>query len=139
MRPLRRRAKGTIQALEQLPRFSRDCVDAGKEPIDIQTFPLQSDANLALVAGRVDGILSDSASLAYQGKEAGGKFELAPGEDYEPARIGVATPKDSELTAALTEAMKGLAASDAYDQLYAKWEIPAQGQLSPDDIAGTDR
>lgn len=121
--------KGSIQALTQGPAFSKKCTDAGKKPIDIQTFPGQSDANLALISGRVDGILSDTTSLAYQGQESGGKFEVAAGEDYEPTGVGMAVKKDSELTKALSTAMEELVASDTYQEVYAEWKIPASTQL----------
>lgn len=127
--------KGSIQALEQVPAISKDCVDAGEKPVDVQTFPGQSDANLALMSGRADGVLADSVSLAPQAEESGGKFEMVPGEDYEPSPLGLAVEKDSELTPALAEAMKGILDSDAYDELYAKWQIPDQVKITVDEFA----
>ena len=59
--------KGSIQGLEILPALSAECTAAGGAGIDIQLFPTQSDANLALTSGRVDGVMADSISLAYQG------------------------------------------------------------------------
>ncbi|WP_427006198.1 ABC transporter substrate-binding protein [Pseudarthrobacter sp. H2] len=69
--------KGTSQALEILPELSKECVEAGKPAIDVKQFPAQSDANLALLSGRVDGVLAGAPSLSYQGKLADNKFELA--------------------------------------------------------------
>lgn len=127
--------KGSIQALTQGPKFSKDCVEAGKPAIDIQTFPGQSDANLALISGRVDAILSDSVSLAFQGEESGGKFEVAGDEDYQRAGVGLAVKKDSQLTKALNKAMEGLLDSEAYAQIYTDWKVPTRTQIDAADFA----
>lgn len=121
--------KGTSQALEILPELSKQCTDAGKPAIDMKQFPAQSDANLALLSGRVDGLLAGAPSLSYQGKLAGKKFELAEGEALRLRPIGVALPKDSELTGAVEAAIKEVLASDTYAQLNAKWDIPASSAL----------
>lgn len=116
--------KGSIQSMEILPAFSTKCTDAGHAAIDIQNFPSQSDANLALVSGRVDGVTADSVTLAYQAKEANGKFELANEEDYEPEPIGLALNKESGLKAAVTEAVRGVLNSDHYQAISEKWGVP---------------
>ena len=63
--------KGSIQSLDILPAFSKKCTEAGNTAIDMQFFPTQNDANLALTSGRVQGVMADSVSLAYQGELAG--------------------------------------------------------------------
>ena len=127
--------KGSIQALSQGPKFSEDCVSDGKPAIDIQTFPGQSDANLALLSGRVDAILSDSVSLVFQGEESGGKFEVAGDEDYQRAGVGLAVEKDSELSPALSKAMEDLLDTEQYARLYADWKIPTRTQIDAADFA----
>lgn len=127
--------KGSIQALTQGPKFSKDCVAAGESAIDIQTFPGQSDANLALISGRVDAILSDSVSLAFQGEESGGKFEVAGDEDYQRAGVGLAVRKNSQLTKALDKAMEDLLDSEAYAAVYADWKVPTRTQIDAADFA----
>jgi polar amino acid transport system substrate-binding protein len=116
--------KGSIQSMEYLPAFSKECTAAGKEPIIIQNFPGQTDANLALTSGRVDAVVADSVSLAYQAKEAGGQFELAAGEDYEPIPTGIALAKNAGLQEAVTEATRGILDSDYYEEMRAKWGLP---------------
>jgi polar amino acid transport system substrate-binding protein len=116
--------KGSIQSMEYLPEFSKECTTAGKEPITIQNFPGQTDANLALTSGRVDAVVADSVSLAYQAKEAGGQFELAAGEDYEPIPTGIALSPDGGLQEAVTEATRGILDSDYYEEMRAKWGLP---------------
>lgn len=123
--------KGTTQGIEILPEFSAACVKAGKAPINIQLFPSQNEANLALISGRVDSIMSDSISLAYQGKLSNGKFELAKGSEYEPTPTGVALAKGSDLTPAFMAAVKKLVQSDTYKAINAKYGIPDSVTVTP--------
>ncbi|MDQ0769461.1 polar amino acid transport system substrate-binding protein [Pseudarthrobacter defluvii] len=116
--------KGSIQSMEYLPEFSEQCTTAGKEPLTIQNFPGQTDANLALASGRVDAVVADSISLAYQAKKTGGKFELAPGEDYEPVPTGIALAKDGGLKEAVTEATRSILDSNYYEVMRVKWGLP---------------
>lgn len=126
--------KGTTQGIQMLPDFSKQCTDAGSEAIDIQLFPSQSEANLALVSGRVDAVAADSISMAYQGKLAGGTFELASGKDYGAAPMGVALAKDSELTPAISAAMKALIEGSTYTALFEKWGIPVGAMVTADQV-----
>lgn len=126
--------KGAVQSIVTLPAFSKLCTDAGKKGINIQLFPSQSEANLALVSGRVDGVMADSISMAYQGKLAGGTFELASGKDYEPTPTGVALPKGSPLTAAVSAAMKSLIGTPTYSAIFAKWGMPNDTKVTPDEV-----
>lgn len=129
--------KGSSQALETMPAFNQKCLDAGKAPIDQQQFPLQSDANLALMSGRVDGVMADSVSLAYQGKLANNKFELAAGDDYDPAPVGIALPKGSPLKPAVEAAVKGIITSGEYARLNEKWSLPASISITADKVSGS--
>ncbi len=126
--------KGSSQSLDVMPALSKECTDAGKPAIDAQLFPAQTDANLALTSGRVDGVMADSVSLAYQGTLAGKKFELAAGEDYQPEPVGVALPKDSALRPAIEAAMKAIVGGPAYGEINAKWSIPASTTITVDKV-----
>lgn len=117
--------KGTSQGIEQLPKISDDCTAAGKSAIDIQLYPSQDEANLALTSGRVDAVMADSVSLAYQASQ-NKQFELAPGDDYDPTAIGIALPKGSALKPAVEAAMKVLIANGTLDKIAHNWSIPAQ-------------
>lgn len=126
--------KGSIQSLDILPAFSKDCTEAGSPAIDMQFFPTQNDANLALTSGRVQGVMADSVSLAYQGKLAGGKFEVAQGPDYEPELTGTALGKKSELLPAVQAATAAVLESPTYAEINAKWGLPASTQITPADV-----
>ena len=116
--------KGSLQGITQLPQISKDCEAAGEYPVDIRLYPSQNDANLALTSGRVDAVMADSFALAYAGQLANGAFELAPGEDYEPAPLGVALPKGSDLKPAIEAALAALLQSGEYNEILEKWDLP---------------
>ncbi|MFD1211947.1 ABC transporter substrate-binding protein [Arthrobacter sp. GCM10027362] len=124
--------KGSIQSMEYLPKFSEECTKAGKAAIDIQNFPGQTDANLALSSGRVDAVVADSVPLAYQAREAGGKFELATGEDYDPIPLGIALGKKTGLQEAVTEAARGIIGSTHYQDMGTRWGVPDSVLITAD-------
>jgi polar amino acid transport system substrate-binding protein len=126
--------KGSIQSLDILPVFSKKCTEAGSPAIDLQFFPTQNDANLALTSGRVQGVMADSVSLAYQGKLAGGKFEVAQGPDYEPELTGTALGKKSELLPAIQAATTAVLESPTYAEINTKWGLPASTEITPADV-----
>ncbi|MGP5690288.1 ABC transporter substrate-binding protein [Glutamicibacter ardleyensis] len=126
--------KGTVQSLDILPVFSKECTESGKSAIDMQFFPTQNDANLALTSGRVAGVMADSVSLAYQGKLADGKFELAEGPDYEPELTGTALGKKSGLLPAVQAATVAVLESPTYGEINTKWELPASTEITPADV-----
>jgi polar amino acid transport system substrate-binding protein len=116
--------KGSVQALDYLPKFSSDCVAAGSGKIDIQLYPSQTDANLAVTSGRADAVMGDSVSMAAQAKGSNGLLELAPGDDYDPSQIGLATVKGSPLVEATSQALAQLKEDGTVAKLLAKWDIP---------------
>ena len=126
--------KGTSQGIEILPDFSKKCESAGKAPIRIQLFPAQTEANLALISGRVDGVFSGTIALSYAAKVTPEEFELAPGDDYEPTPVGIAMPKGSPLAPAITAAVKTLVVGDAYKAINAKYGFPPSVAVSPAEV-----
>ncbi|WP_284991293.1 transporter substrate-binding domain-containing protein [Arthrobacter sp. efr-133-TYG-120] len=128
--------KGTIQGLTILPDFAAKCVAAGQPAIDAQLFPSMNDANLALRSGRVDGVMSESASMSCQAKLAGDPFELVPGANLSPGIAGAALPKNSPLTAAVRAAMTKLVDSPAYSAITSKWSLPENHKVTAGQVAG---
>ena len=126
--------KGSIQSLDILPEFSKECTESGKSAIDMQFFPTQNDANLALTSGRVAGVMADSVSLAYQGTLADGKFELAEGPDYEPELTATALGKKSGLLPAVQAATVAVLESATYGEINTKWELPASTEITPAEV-----
>ena len=121
--------KGSTQGIEQLPQISDECVSAGQAPVDILLFPSQNDANLAVTSGRADAVMADSIALSTLAEQSDGQFELAPGKDYDSALMGIALPKDSELTAALQAAVDAVYADGQFAEIVAKWGLPETSML----------
>jgi polar amino acid transport system substrate-binding protein len=122
--------KGSVQGLDYLPKFSTDCKAAGKGEIDIQLYPSQTDANLAVTSGRADAVMGDSVSMAEQAKGSNGTLELAPGDDYDPSEIGLAMVKGSPVVDAISGALAQLKADGSIAKLLVKWNIPPQSLTS---------
>ena len=102
----------------QLGTSNKDALDAankaltaaGKPPMDIQTFDLDTDAFQQLALGRVDAFSTDSPVVAYYNSlpENAGKFEVG-GTPIEPIPIGIAMRKsDTELKAAVQAAIDAM-------------------------------
>lgn len=117
--------KGTTQGLDQLPAISKQCTASGKPAVTIQLYPSQDEANLALTSGRADGVLADSVPLGYEAKLSQGQFQMAPGDDYDPAPIGVALPKGSPLKPSFDAALRALAADGTLAHIAQQWAVPA--------------
>lgn len=127
--------KGTHESQDILPTMSQECTSSGSPAIDQAVFPTQTDANLALISGRVDGVMADSIPLAYQGTLAGNKFELAAGGDFEPRLSGIALNKESGLRPAITAAMKAILQSSVYSDINKRWGIPSASSITADQIS----
>ncbi len=125
--------KGTTQGMDILPAFSKQCEDAGQKAIDIQLFPGTDKALTALSSGRVEGVVSGATGLGYQAKITG-NFDVAEGGDYDPRPTGAVLPKDSPLTPAIVAAMKKLVTTDAYTTAFEKWGIPANNEVTPEQV-----
>jgi polar amino acid transport system substrate-binding protein len=118
--------KGSVQGLDYLPKFSTDCKAAGKGEIDVQLYPSQTEANLAVTSGRADAVMGDSVAMAAEAKGSNGTLELAPGKDYDPSEVGLAMVKGSPIAELASAALKSLKDDGTIAKLLTKWEIPAQ-------------
>lgn len=112
---------GTTQSDDFLPEMSKTCTDAGKKAITIKTYANQNEANLAMMSGRIVGVLADSGPAAYQANMSKGRFELAPGNSYKPAPYGIVLPKNSPLEPAMKAALAVIKKDGTLDKLKAKW------------------
>ncbi len=83
--------KGTTQATDATAQSAK-CTKAGKSKVDVQQFPDQNGANVAMASGRVAVVMADSPVAAYAVEQSGGKFALA-GQPYGTAPYGIVVPK----------------------------------------------
>ncbi len=128
--------KGTTQ-LDDVTAQSTKCTGAGKAAIDVQAYPDQNGANLALNSGRADVVLADSPVNAYAATQSSGAFEIV-GTAYGTAPYGIPVPKSAEY-AGLADAIRGalakLEADGTYKQILTKWGVQ-QGAINDFKING---
>lgn len=116
--------KGTVQ-LDQATEQSKSCTAGGKSAIDVQAYPDQNGANLALNSGRADVVLADSPVNSYAAKQSNGAFE-AIGTAYGTAPYGIPVPKAADyagLATAIKGALEKLNADGTYGQILKKWGV----------------
>jgi polar amino acid transport system substrate-binding protein len=110
---------------------SKTCTSAGKAAVNVESFPTQSAANLALSSGRADVSMADSPVAAYQVKQSNGAFKLV-GASYGTAPYGIAVPKtDGTLDLAIQDALKALIADGTYGQILTQWGLTSGGITNP--------
>jgi polar amino acid transport system substrate-binding protein len=113
--------KGTTQA-DDVTAQAKKCKAAGKPAPNLQTFPDQNGANLAISSGRAEVGMADSPVAAYQVKQSNGQFVLS-GQSYGTAPYGIAIPKDIGMNKAVLAAMKAVMADGSYMQILKKWGV----------------
>lgn len=114
--------KATVQ-VEDITARSKACQDAGKDPITIEQYQLQSDATAAVVSGKDDAMLADSPVVSYAIAQTGDQLELT-GEIYDAAPYGYAVPKGlGEYTAAIQGALQKLMDDGTYLQILTTWGV----------------
>ena len=97
-------------------------------PIEVSEYPTEPEAQLAIQSGRADAGVADTPPMAYfvTTTEAGKKFEMITGQQYEAAVLGMAVSKKlPELRDAVQKATAEIMADGTYDTLLAKWGLEA--------------
>lgn len=121
--------KGTTQASD-VQAQNRRC----DTPADLQVYPDQNGANLAIQSGRADVGMADSPVAAYIVKQSNGMFRL-DGEPYGTAPYGIALPKDSGLAEPILAAIRALIADGTYERILDQWGVQ-QGAITDPRING---
>ncbi|MDO8188766.1 ABC transporter substrate-binding protein [Conexibacter sp. JD483] len=121
--------KGTTQATD-VQTQNRRC----DTPADLQVYPDQNGANLAIQSGRADVGMADSPVAAYIVKQSNGAFEL-DGEPYGTAPYGIALPKESGLEEPIQEALRALIEDGTYLTILRRWGVE-QGAITDPVING---
>jgi polar amino acid transport system substrate-binding protein len=123
---------GKKVAVESGTTEEADAKGQGKKcKVDVESFPTQSAANLALSSGRADVSMADSPVAAYQVAQSHGTFKLS-GQAYGTAPYGIAVPKkagamDQAVKAALTD----LISNGTYTKILTKWGIQSGAITTP--------
>jgi len=118
---------GTIQ-VDFIKNRQSVCQQAGKPPIEVKTYPKNSDAQLAVKAGNAEAVIADKPVSAYEAKTIGGGnvFEVVDdpkalgGYEASPNGIGMAR-SNAQLAKAIQKALQSLMDDGTYDKILAKY------------------
>jgi polar amino acid transport system substrate-binding protein len=102
---------------------------AEKCNVDVQTYPDQNGANLAIASGRAELGMADSPVSAYIVEQSNGQFKL--GQAYGVAPYGIAMKKGSALAQPLLDAVKALYADGTMQKIFDYWQLPDAAISNP--------
>ncbi|HEX5532596.1 MAG TPA: ABC transporter substrate-binding protein [Actinomycetales bacterium] len=106
-----------------LEEVSAELEKSGSQPITIVTYPKDTDAPAAMVAGKLDAYFAAGPSIMGRIKQAPDSFEVA-GELQRPELLAAVTRKDDrEMLDALSAAVKDLYSSGRMEQILDKWDM----------------
>ncbi len=114
--------RDTVQ-VDLLARSQRNCAD---RPIQVSTYPTNSDALLRLRTGRAAAVLNDlpPAVLLTTDVKTRSQYQLASTTQYEPAQYGIAVAKSQpRLRDAVQGALQQALTSGAYGQALNRWKV----------------
>ena len=127
----------TVGAIEEI--FANEANEelkaAGKPEMTVLTLPTANDAVLATTQGRADAYLHSTPGAAYLMQEMPDTFEVA-GIFALDTQIGIAVRKgDTAMKEAVEAALAEFVASGQYDELMAKYNLPAELSLFQGEMA----
>lgn len=99
-----------------------NCSAAGKPAVNVQSFPSDSAAELAVSSGRSQVYSSSEDQLSWLIGQTAHMFVLQP-LDYMPVPEGVGVTKGLGLAKPIADAMDKLIQSGAYQAIMKKWSI----------------
>jgi polar amino acid transport system substrate-binding protein len=102
---------------------------AEKCQVDVQTYPDQNGANLAISSGRAELGMADSPVAAYIVEQSNGQFKL--GDAYGVAPYGIAMKKGSALAQPLLDAVKALYDDGTMQKIFDYWQLPDAAISNP--------
>jgi polar amino acid transport system substrate-binding protein len=114
--------KGTTQQ-EDAETQAKSC------QVDVQVYPDQNGANLAISSGRAELGMADSPVAAYIVEQSNGQFKL--GDAYGVAPYGIAMKKDSALAQPLLDAVTALYDDGTMQKIFDYWQLPDAAIDSP--------
>jgi polar amino acid transport system substrate-binding protein len=95
---------------------------AGKDAIDIQIFPKDTDAANALKTDKVDAYFGDAPVVAYYVKTAPDAFSFG-GDAINPIPVGIALRQGDELIAVVQTIIDSMYADGSIMAILEKWEM----------------
>jgi polar amino acid transport system substrate-binding protein len=107
---------------------AKECVAAGKKPIELSVFDGKGPQVLAVETGRAEAAGVSYATAIVAAKHSNGKLDAAPGGPVPGASVdaGIAFKKENrQLGQAIEAALKVLAADGTYNKIFTKWSLEA--------------
>ncbi|MFT4030031.1 MAG: ABC transporter substrate-binding protein [Protaetiibacter sp.] len=123
---------GVTQGSTQIPiiqGMSDDCVADGEEAMTISEYPDTAQTLLAIASGQAEAFLSNPVTGLYYESTPDKHLVRVPGEvSGYSALAGIALPKgDTELAAAIQEALDRMVASGVYQEILDEYGAPDNG------------
>jgi polar amino acid transport system substrate-binding protein len=110
---------------DYLDQQSKMLKSQGKKPIDVVTFPKDTDAANALKTGKVDAYFGDAPVVAYYIEKDASSFTFG-GSPINPIPVGIAIRKsDTELSGAVKQAVDGMYSDGTMAKILKKWQLSA--------------
>ncbi|WP_162186077.1 ABC transporter substrate-binding protein [Amycolatopsis jejuensis] len=106
---------GTTFANVELPGESKKCTDAGKQKVEVLTFPSLNDAVAALHSGRTMAFIEGAIPALARAKDSHGDLEA--GEPYNPQPIGILVQKGTPMVERVRAALQKLVDSGEYRKI----------------------
>jgi polar amino acid transport system substrate-binding protein len=113
--------QGTLYVEESAAQSDR-CVEAGKDPVDVQQFPDKNAAALAVGSQRVDLIFVDGTTTGYMVVQNPSKYKEI-GDLFYLGVAGISFPKDSGMAEAVQAALQVLIDDGTYVETLAKYGV----------------
>jgi polar amino acid transport system substrate-binding protein len=110
------------------------CADNGKPALEVQSFPDQSAAILAVRSKRSDAFFSSQAPLTYFVRQAKGQLELAgvaQANGFDNLYQGAVVPKGSALGEIILAGYQKLFENGTYATIMKKWGLEANMLKAP--------
>ncbi|NWO07185.1 MAG: transporter substrate-binding domain-containing protein [Alteromonadaceae bacterium] len=114
-------ANGSYQHVSLLPKYTEECEANGEDALDINTFPEQQQALLALSSSRVDAVSLDGAVLLYAISQDDSYEDLGYMDDG--ANVGIGVLKGNELLEPVQLAMNHLSETELYQETLGSYGI----------------
>lgn len=106
------------------------CESSGDGDVDVQVFPDQNAATLAVTSGRAEVGMADTPPSLAVVQSSDGALKIS-GKPYGPFPYGIAIPKDSGLAQPTLDAVKALIDNGTYDKILGYWGLEDEAIDNP--------
>lgn len=126
--------RGSVEA-KTAEDLSKKCTDAGKQALQLQTFPDTNSQLAALSSGRTDVAFGDLEYMSLTAARLPGQFSLV-GDAFNAGPVGVAVEKDSPLGPIVVQVLNTMIADGTYERLGEKYHLPKAAYISKASLNG---